>query len=305
MKQKIIYIVCVIIGIVFIISGGGKVINTVAFRELIVQYGLGRLQLLSPGVAILEIAVGIALILRIKPKLMLFTSAAMLLVFTAVFTYGHFKTGITDCGCFGELKVMPENIAFVYARNTLLLILSLFAGFYCVYRERSTGAKVLILLVLLLPVFFLTGLTFRYPISHFRKNKPDTLLNKNVSETPLRQYIQTAPDSTYFVFFYSYTCPHCINSIENFKDFQRSGVADSVASFVMVGSDTVETNRHRELFTADFGYFGSQEIMYDSIKSFIKGVPTALYIKNDTIKEVLKSELPSPVVFRYSLMRRR
>ena len=41
-------IICIIIGVVFVLSGGGKVINTAAFASLIVQYGLGWLQLFAP-----------------------------------------------------------------------------------------------------------------------------------------------------------------------------------------------------------------------------------------------------------------
>jgi len=303
MKQKVLYVICILIGIVFIVSGGGKILDTVAFRQLIVQYGLGRLQLFAPGVAILEIIVGVSLILRFRPKLMLFLSAGMLLVFTAAFTYGHFKSGITDCGCFGDLKVLPETASFVYVRNAVLFALSLFAGLYYPFiRDKSMNTKAFIILVLLLPVFFVTGLTFRTSLSFFRKPPQELLLNKNVNETPLHQYLQTVPDSTYFVFFYSYSCPHCMNSIENFKHFQRSGVVDNVISFALTGDDTIKNAKYKDLFTENFGYLGSLEIAFDSIKSFVKGVPLAFYIKNDTIKEVLHAELPSPVVFRNSLM---
>jgi len=296
--NKALRIICIIIGIVFIVSGVGKTVNTAAFGNLIVQYGLGWLQLSAPLVALMEIAVGVSLLLSIRPKTMLFISFGLLLMFTAAFTYGHLKNGITDCGCFGAFKVPQENILLVYARNVLLLVLSLFAGLcYPAHLEKNDDSKAAILLGILLPAIFVAGLTYRVPAS-FRRTPSHVMLGKDIKETALYQYIQTDPDSSYLIFFYTYTCPHCLNSVENFKHFKRSATVDSAVSFALIDTDSGENAKRRNYFTDNFGNFGTHEIVYtDTVHSFISVVPTAFYVKNDTIKYVIESQLPSPLLF--------
>ena len=298
MKQKILQIICIIIGIVFIVSGLGKIVDTAAFGNLIAKYGFVELHIFAPVIALVEVAVGVSLVLGIKPKIMLYVSFGLLLMFTAAFTYSHIKNGITDCGCFGAIKLSQDNVALVYTRNVLLLGLSLFAGLlHTVCLEKTVETKKTILLGVLLPAIFVAGLTYRIP-SSFRRNKSHILLNMNIKETPLHQYIQTVPDSTYLIFFYTYTCPHCLNSMENFKHFKRSNVVDSSISFALIGTDSIENKKIRSQFADYFGHFGTREILNDHIvQSFINVVPTAFYVKNDTIKNVIESQLPSPVLF--------
>ena len=267
---------------------------------MIAQYGFGWLQISAPIIVLAEIAVGLSLVLSIKPKQISFISFVMLVVFTVAFTYGHFKNGITDCGCFGALKIEQNNIFFFYLRNFVLLGLSLFLYLsYPVNQEKTSDRKKMILLGVLLPMLFVAGLTYQMPYSSQQK-KPHILLNKHIKDTPLSQYIQTDSDKSYLAFFYSYSCPHCWNSIENFKDFKQNTVVDSIISFVLV--DVELSEEYKEIkndFNDFFGDFGTQEIVKDSILSLIiPFVPTSFYIQNDTIKIVINGILPSPFTFQ-------
>ena len=67
MRNKII---CIIIGAVFIFSGIGKIGNVAEFGNLIIQYGFGKLSLIAPLIVLIEIALGVSLLLHIKPKAM-------------------------------------------------------------------------------------------------------------------------------------------------------------------------------------------------------------------------------------------
>jgi len=122
MKIKII---CIIIGCVYILSGIGKVTNVVAFEILIANYGFEHLQILAPFIILGELALGVCLVLWIKPKLMSLLSVILLLIFTTAFVYAHFKNGITDCGCFGMLNLNQQSPIFTYMRNILLIGMSL------------------------------------------------------------------------------------------------------------------------------------------------------------------------------------
>jgi len=300
MKQKILYLFSVIVGIVFIVSGLGKVVNTTAFGNLIVQYGLGGLQIFAPIIAICEIAVGVCFILKIRLKIFGLISVFLLLIFTAAFTYGHFKSGITDCGCFGAFKFSHDSVVPVYVRNIFLLSLSFFV--WLQYPEnlqnKITDSKKMILLGVLLPAIFFAGLTYQIPEA-FQSKQSHNLLNKNIKETPLNQYIQTVSDTSYLVFFYSYTCPHCWNSLENLKQFKISGKVDDVGVFAIVNADSSENSETKNAFIKNLEHLENREIVYDDVvRSFIRSVPTSFYVKNDTIKAVIESTLPHPYIFK-------
>jgi uncharacterized membrane protein YphA (DoxX/SURF4 family) len=60
-ERKILNIYSVVIGTFFLVSGLGKVIDTTGFAELIRQYGLGYLMVLSPVIVLVEILLGLCL----------------------------------------------------------------------------------------------------------------------------------------------------------------------------------------------------------------------------------------------------
>ena len=289
-------VICVIIGIVFIVSGIGKVGNTAGFSNLIAQYGFGQLQIFSPLIILIEILIGICLILCIKPKLMSCFAFILVFIFTIAFSYAHFKHGINDCGCFGALQI-GKNSVITYIRNIILLALSLYIWLSTTNdNENISEQKKMLLLGIMLPMIFIAGFTFRLPPS-FYSTKADKLINKNIKETFLTDYVKTSPDSSYLISVFSYNCPHCWNSIENYKAFKTSGMADSIVAFILV--DTLNVNvESRNIFVQNFGDITHEIINTNEIQRFIQSVPTSFYIKNDTVKSVIKSELPSPFLFR-------
>jgi uncharacterized membrane protein YphA (DoxX/SURF4 family) len=299
MKQKII---CIIIGIVFIASGIGKIGDTAAFGNLIYQYGFEKLQIIAPLIVLIELAIGICLILGIKCKTMSLCSFLFVFVFTIAFSYGYFKHGIDDCGCLGKLKIGEGNIWIPYLRNIILLGCSLFVYITAPKDTEQTDEwKKNLVIGMFIPLIFIAGFTFRLPNS-FRTNKQHRFLYKNIKETALSDYVNTSQDSSYLIFLFSYTCSFCWNSVENYKHFKESGVVDNVVSIAILSADSVINLSSRNVFVEHFGNIVTQEIIDDNkTKSFVKFLPTSFYVKNDTIKAVIESELPSSLTFRYMI----
>ena len=287
-------------GSIYLLSGIGKVIDVNAFEILIADYGFWHLQMLAPFIILCELALGVCLVLWIRPKLMSFLSMILLFIFTIAFTYAHFKNGINDCACFGVLKLNQQVPILTYIRNFLLLGISLFV-FFKTSNENQVieNWKTYCIVVFFIPVIFVCGFTFRTP-QNFYKVKQHPYLNKSVKETILGNYLDTSKDRSYLIYCFSYTCPHCWNSIENYKSFKNSGVIDSVIAISFVRADTdmyfQERNVFNEIFGADLVTY---EITADEvIQTLIKSVPTSFYIESDTIRYVIESELPSPYIFR-------
>jgi len=111
--KRILNFFSVTIGALFIISGIGKAIDTAGFSNLIYQYGLGYLMVLSPLIVLFEILIGLFLVLLINPKRYSLISLVLLVIFTISFAFAHFKNGINDCGCYGTMQ--PSNVPFIFS----------------------------------------------------------------------------------------------------------------------------------------------------------------------------------------------
>ena len=70
----------IVLGILFVISGFGKMINAHGFGELISSYGFDWLSILAPFIILVELFVGFCLLLRYRPRLFLLVSGILLLV---------------------------------------------------------------------------------------------------------------------------------------------------------------------------------------------------------------------------------
>jgi len=297
MKNKII---CIIIGSIYLLSGIGKVVNVVAFEMLIANYGFESLQILAPFIILGELALGVCLVLWIKPKITSLLSLILLVIFTTAFTYAHFKNGINDCGCFGMFNLNQQSPISTYIRNIILFGMSLFV-FIKTSKENPPieNWKKYSIIAFFIPIVFVCGFTFRIP-QNLYKIKQHQYLNKAIKETILSDYLQTAKDSTYLIYCFSYTCPHCWNSIENYKSFKTTGMIDSIIAISLVSADTSISFQNRNAFTEHFGTnLVNYELINDEpIQTVISSVPTSFYIENDTIKYVIESALPSPFIFQ-------
>jgi uncharacterized membrane protein YphA (DoxX/SURF4 family) len=106
------------LGIVFIWSGGAKLLEPQAFSVIIDAYGLVPPVTVWPiavGLALLELIAGIGLIFEVPWSLEVIT--ALIFLFIAILIYG-IRMGLdVDCGCFGPDD--PEAEAFHSLRPAL------------------------------------------------------------------------------------------------------------------------------------------------------------------------------------------
>ena len=299
MKKHINEIICLVIGGTYLLSGIGKVFDVASFEILIANYGFWYLQILAPIIILGELALGVCLVLRIKSKLMSFLSMILLVIFTIAFMYAHLKHGINDCGCFGTFGSNLQTPILTYIRNILLFGMSLFVFIQTPDENLLVeNWKKYCIAAFFFPIIFVCGFTFHMP-QYFQEIKQHSYLNKPIKETILSDYLQTSQDSSYLIYCFSYTCPHCWNSIENYKNFKSSGMVDSIIAIAIVNSDTSINFQNRNVFNECFGKnLVNYEIISDNIKNVINSVPTSFYIENDTIKQVIESELMSPYIFR-------
>jgi uncharacterized membrane protein YphA (DoxX/SURF4 family) len=295
-EKKVLNVYSVIIGIFFLISGFGKVIDTNGFSNLISQYGLGFFSILSPGLVILEISLGLFLVFLVYPKQISFVSFFLLIIFTGTFAYAHFKNGINDCGCFGSIEHsdLPPYLTFI--RNIIFLAIS-FTIWIKYPKEKMEIAnwKKYIIAIILGVSIFVAGLTYNSSSGTKNKAQKHKFQDKLIQNTELSKYLKTSIDSTYLIFCFSYTCPHCLNSIENLRQYKKSNTVDSVITLA-IGKEP-----DRKYFFDNFKPdFYLKDLPQESMEKLTDGFPTAFYITHDSVKIVISGVLPSPITFKKS-----
>jgi uncharacterized membrane protein YphA (DoxX/SURF4 family) len=293
-EKKVLNVYSIILGIFFLVSGFGKVIDTTAFGSLIAQYGFHWVMIASPLIVVLEILLGVLLVLVIAPKRTAFVSFILLIIFTAAFAYGHFQNGIDDCGCFGTIRQASTPPWLSFLRNIILIAIALVV--WLKYPQQTTDIarwKKFVIVVVMIVSIFEAGYSFRMPSFYSYKKPVHAYQNQLVKNTELAKYARVSPDSTYLYFCFSYTCPHCWNSIENLLLFKRSGTIDR---FVALASGK---DADKLLFEQNFQPdFPITNLSKEEMDKIVNAYPTAFYVKHDSIKIIIQSELPSPMTFK-------
>lgn len=289
MKTQIIpRILSIIVGIVFLFSGFIKILDVARFQDLIIQYGLGFFQYLAPLIILFEILLGSVLILGILQRITAIVSICVLLIFTGAFTYGYLVNSVEDCGCFGNL--VKSTPAITYIRNVVLIAILVIVVcldgkmFYTVPKWKS-----FILLSIMLPSVFAAGLSFRITKHHSDRHPFEGM---RVEETPLKDYVGVDGKSK-LVFFMSYQCQHCWNSIENYKEYVDGGFVDTSFCYALCRSTLSENDSSALFFKESYPEIKSQEVIRDSVM-FVEATPTSFFIKNNRVEKIVIGGLPSP-----------
>ena len=275
-----------IVGVVFLLSGFGKAIDVSAFANLLAQYGFPSLMWIAPIIIIAEITLGLCLLLRIYPKQVTMFSIAMIVMFSVAFLYAQHAKNITDCGCFGAIKILEFSPAAVYIRNIIMMGMLLFS-----YIHLPSETKVIfslrqyVFFLILLVASFMTGYTFHNKKKE--KSQKHPLIEKPINETILTQYYNFSSDSSYVICVFSYRCSSCWNYMENLNRYRESPEIDHVIA-LSVGED--QNNKFVQFFNPKFDIISVNET---EILKLTSVSPTVLYIQKDTIRYVIQGIVPS------------
>lgn len=289
MSKLLLRIPAIIAGCVFVWSGLGKIGNIFGFQYLLVDYGLTYLNILAPFIVLFEIVIGAMLILNYRVKEFSVIAALLLVVFTCAYSYAWIVNGVTDCGCFGRLSIVESTPLATYIRNILLIIMLILSFVYNCENIELASWKQITLTTILVSASFVSGMTYK-PFAFIQMSHPFESLN--IEQTPLRPYKVIQSKGTELMLFMSYSCPHCINSIANFKAWKDDGAVDCATAYIIVDSIDTSLDSLRNRFQECFSPISIHEINVESV-DFIDVYPMAFIVVNDTISQVIKGELPS------------
>ena len=279
-----------LLGLSFIFSSLSKAFTANYFGEILSSYGCEMFYWLSPVIILGELLLGLFLFLDIYPKWSAAATAIMLICFTGIYIYGHLTLGISDCGCYGKLKILNQSAVILYIRNLLLFCgaLVVFSHYKSISKPISKTA-ISVLSIILIIAAFISG----YTLSEHKSNNFDKSFQPiPLVEHPLSRYIETSADSTYLVSVFSYSCPHCINSMGNIEQFGKFNVVDRVIGLGAYRIDDIADFRKILIPSFDVTNY-----TFDEISDLTLEFPTTYFIRNDSIINIIQGEVPSAYFF--------
>jgi len=290
LNKNILYkIISSIIGAVFIFSAFTKLADIKHFTSIVLQYEINIFVYLIPFLIIAEIFLGVELFFNLNIKRNTLLSVILLFFLTLIYTYGFAIKGIEDCGCFSSTLQM--SAIFVFIRNIILIFFSILIYKRTEQEKEDKFRKTIALIVLGFGVFF-TGNYFRLPANiNVAKSSEPELLHKNINNTEFANYYKFDSDSTYLIFAFSYSCPHCLNSIENVKNYNHINEIDKVVFF-----STGSINAKIE-FNKYFNITGIPNIENRITEKTVTSFPTSFIVRNNKITSIYVGALPSNFVF--------
>ena len=201
------------VGAIFFVSGMLKALDAQSFMAALPFYQIPDWLLPSGALApTLEVALGMALLLGMAPRLTAAAAAVMLIFFSVLLIVGMAGGELNTCGCFGRLLEQSPGSALV--RNIILLVV---CGTVSHYYRLGTPSwkpwKVSLVGAVILVTGTLTGYTIHEPqidptlarVGEFFPNEGIT--SENTPELT----------GTQLVFVFTVNCEDCWNAVANAK----------------------------------------------------------------------------------------
>ncbi|MDR0620003.1 MAG: hypothetical protein LBG17_08915 [Bacteroidales bacterium] len=288
--MKRIEIYSIIVGIVFIVSAFAKALSISHFAKIIADYGFENLQFLSIFIVFVEALLGLALIFQIYLKQTSSIGILLLTFFTIIYAYGLIFMDIKDCGCFGNISILNTSPIFIFIRNAVLTYMLVFIWVFgrAQTKELNSTIKFIIAVIFfaMCTIAFISGYNYQY----VNKNNENRIIS--IKDSALKDIVNISKDSTYFIFAFSYNCPHCLNSIANLKEYKETNIADNIIALAL--GDTIIEEAFTEIFKPNFPIRNYAKELLKLTNTF----PKAYYIRQDSIIVELSGELPCAYLFK-------
>ena len=286
------YISTIVLGVIFLFSAFAKAWDAEAFADMLLQYGPQWFSIGAPIIIMAESVLGMALVLQIKTRWSAILADCFLVIVSAIFAYGVLAKGIQDCGCFGVFSKLFTGKPWVtFVRNALFVALSIPAILDSNQEVRYVYPKVCLTIVVAAMASFVCGLSMRKSyklpkISQVRSNNRSKVMEK------LNEIYSFNSDSTYVVYLFSFTCPHCQNSFANVQQFQQFNVADKVIGIAVEDQEAQE--RFYRIYKPEIDII---TIPKEQMEQITNQLPIGMSIRENSIKKAEVGFITSPGLF--------
>lgn len=286
------YISTTILGLMFLFSAFAKAWDAEAFADMLLQYGPQWFSIGAPIIIMAESVLGMALVLQIKTRWSAIFADCFLVIVSAIFAYGILAKGIQDCGCFGVFSKLFTGKPWVtFVRNALFVAISIPAILDSNRKVRYVYPKICLTIVVAAMACFVCGLSMRksYKLPKISQVKPN---NRSKVMEKLNEIYSFNSDSTYVVYLFSFTCPHCQNSFANVQQFQQFNVADKVIGIAVEDQEAQE--RFYRIYKPEIDII---TIPKEQMEQITNQLPIGMSIRENSIKKAEVGFITSPGLF--------
>ena len=286
------YISTTALGLMFLFSAFAKAWDAEAFADMLLLYGPQWFSLGAPIIIMAEAVLGMALVLRVKTWWSAICADCFLIIVSAIFAYGVLVKGIQDCGCFGVFSKMFTGKPWVtFVRNALFIAISVPAILDSNREVRHLYPKICLTILVVAIACFICGLSMRKSYSLPKISQLKTTNHSKVMEK-LNEIYSFNSDSTYVVYLFSFTCPHCQNSFANVQQFQQFNVADKVVGIAIENPEAQE--RFYRIYKPEIDII---TIPREQMERITNQLPIVMSIKDNSILKTKGGFITSPGLF--------
>jgi hypothetical protein len=278
--------------LIFLFSAFAKAWDAEAFADMLLLYGPQWFSIGAPIIIMIEAVLGMALVMRFKTRWSAIAADCFLVIVSAIFAYGVLAKGIQDCGCFGIFSKMFTGKPWVtFVRNLLFMAISIPAILDTNREVRHLYPKTCLTILVVAIACFICGLSMRKSyslpkISDVKSNDRSKVMEK------LNEIYPFNPDSTYVVYLFSFTCPHCQNSFANVQQFQQFKVADKVIGIAVEDQEAQE--RFYRIYKPEIDII---TIPREQMEQITNQLPIGMSIRENSIKKAEVGFITSPGLF--------
>ncbi|NEP46587.1 MAG: hypothetical protein F6K25_20645 [Okeania sp. SIO2G4] len=273
-----------IVGSIFLLTGIAKIIEPWKFIQHIAKLDLINPQLIIPislTFTAIESALGVALILRVLPTIIMPVSI-LLLLSLSMLTYWSTSTGITeDCGCYnGWLEITPTQSLIL---NAIYIFLLIFAEFFGQYKSTVLWQWLVVLITFITSYALAAG-----SLEYMQENGRPYLDFTPLQENRKWQVEWLGEDSTSLMYgsvivvFMSPECSQCKHWLGVLKLVQWQD--DLPAIVGLIDTDDIQKGQYFvDSYFLNFPVVAVDKRLYKKLK--IEVVPTAVVLKDGVIQE--------------------
>jgi hypothetical protein len=274
-KDKLIYLLQVILGVTFVFSAISKLIAPGLFELTIIEQGIIASReiasYLSRVLIIFELFLGLALL---QPyylkKLVLPLSLLTLIGFTVFLAFSVFAGDSNNCGCFGEVLKMSPLQAII--KNIVLIAV----GFFIYNSTKQNSTKLYIPSLLLL---FSIGIVF---ITAPIKSYEDLVFSKYINFENEGRVDLTDGEKLVAIFFID--CEHCLATAKEIVEFEKTNSKLENLYILFAGEESDSIKQFLNDTNIEHPYL---RISIDDFFDLIGNAPPRVYwLQNGSVKEI-------------------
>lgn len=288
------YLMILIIGAIFFITGVAKALSSKEFIYHNYKYGLLP-QKIVPQVAItfigLESALGLALIFHEFPQWLIPVSILFLIGSSGLILWSTSSGKTEDCGCYGGLVIITPQQSILLNLGYILLLA--IAWLYPVPNHHTETWQWILALIVGVFASTLGWQSQHKPLIDFSRIK--------IGNTWKRRWLKDSPNDlqqgSHFVVFLSKDCPYCkrwvpfLNMMNTQKDLPQ------VLGIMSLPSDELEAFQDEQMVR--FPLVSMDKLLFSYMAD---AYPTAILIEDGVMTQKWIGELPEPYLDRIKQM---